>query len=119
MIIDVKAVRDCSRELRMCLRRMETLHDSTRSVYTQLSGSDIDSIRDISYDLRRSLQKTERQITQIRTMIRALERIADVYERTERKNETIADRVFIPVGRVPGLINLPGMVPVDISDLFE
>ena len=119
MTIDLTTAQTCRDELVRCRREMETIYDDLRRVYTELSADDNDAFEELVYDLYGKMNYTEQQIRNLKSMIRALESIISIYDRTERKNISKAEGLDIVTSDIARSIPVGSYVPPEIADLFR
>lgn len=119
MVIDLTVAKKCLEDLVRFYKNAENLYNEIRKIQVELSSEDTDSFEELSLELYEKIEDIEQRMDEVRSMIKALNSIMAVYERTEKKNISKMENMDNKLKDTTRLIAIDGRVPDDLADLFR
>ncbi len=119
MIVDVMAVRRSTAQLTSCRNRITYIIDQTIRVRNRLMASNYDSCDAIIVMLNKKIEELREEKANLGKMIASLNRILEIYQKTERKNITKSQ--IVSESRQNGICrtDLNRYIPLDLSILMR
>ncbi|MBQ3101174.1 MAG: hypothetical protein IJC50_09300 [Clostridia bacterium] len=119
MRIDLKTAEACSRDLKAVKNKMESILEQTARIHTELAAEENEGLEELVAQLYAKIRELDDETVRIKALVTALDGIISVYEKTEKKVCAHLNRIGHSRKGTVVPIELEGVVPAGVSDLFK